>query len=255
MIEIRVLTVPLDPSTGLFDDGPVRSYLVDREVLRAEPHFFTHEGRPCWSVYLETRLRQGAVEPRRSESESTVKRNDNDAERAAFQRLLSELDETERARYERLLQWRREGARREGVPHYVLLTNRQALDLARRAPRTLEGAGQVKGIGRRRLQKHGREILEVLHGPEQTGGTERPAAVREVDGRDELVVRAHGAVSEEAPAQPDEPDRAAGARDSGECDERGVSEGSEEGSRASQRQAESAEGHSAALPRDEDHVA
>ena len=33
MIEIRVLTVPLDPSTGLFDDRPVRSYLADREML------------------------------------------------------------------------------------------------------------------------------------------------------------------------------------------------------------------------------
>lgn len=46
MIEIRVLTIPLDPRTGLFDDGAVREYLADREVLRAEPHFFTPPGSP-----------------------------------------------------------------------------------------------------------------------------------------------------------------------------------------------------------------
>lgn len=44
MVEIRVLTVALDPRTGLFDDGPVRGYLADREVLRFEPHFFTYQG-------------------------------------------------------------------------------------------------------------------------------------------------------------------------------------------------------------------
>jgi len=60
MTEIRVLTVPFDPRTGLFDDEPVRTYLLNREVLRAEPHFFEFENRPCCAVYLETRPLQGA---------------------------------------------------------------------------------------------------------------------------------------------------------------------------------------------------
>ncbi|MBM4397909.1 MAG: HRDC domain-containing protein [Deltaproteobacteria bacterium] len=179
MTEIRVLTVPLDPRTGLFDDGPVRAYLADREVLRAEPHFFVHEGRPCWSVYLETRLRQGAdASAARPPGTAASAAAPHDPEREAFLRLLSELDETERARYDRLLQWRREAARREGVPHYVLLTNRQALDLARRAPRSLAGVGQTRGVGKRRVDQHGREILEVLHGPEPARGSERPDPVR-----------------------------------------------------------------------------
>jgi len=214
MIEIRVMTVPLDPRTGLFDDSAVRAYLADREVLRAEPHFFTHEGRPRCCVYLETRLRQGVPDPKPPQSRPAPQ-GKPDADREAFLRLLSELDETERARYDRLLQWRREAARREGVPHYVLLTNRQALDLARRAPPSLEGIGQVKGIGRRRVQQHGREILEVLHGPEPARGPERPAAVREVDGRDEVVDGVDGAIPEAPAPQPDGSDRPPGDRDPG----------------------------------------
>ena len=74
------------------------------------------------------------------------------------------LDETERARYDRLLVWRRETSRRDGVPPYVLLNNRQTLELARRAPRSLEGLGQVKGVGKKRVARHGVAILETLHG-------------------------------------------------------------------------------------------
>jgi len=33
MVEIRVLTAPLDPRTGMFDDRDLRAYLADREVV------------------------------------------------------------------------------------------------------------------------------------------------------------------------------------------------------------------------------
>ena len=63
MRELRVLTLHLDRQTGLFDDRPLRGYLGDREVLAAQPQFFVHDGRPCWSIFLDTRLLQGAAAP------------------------------------------------------------------------------------------------------------------------------------------------------------------------------------------------
>ena len=62
MTDVRILTIQMDPRTGLFDDGPLRAYLANREVLRSEPQFFVHEGHPCFAVYLETRPLQGAAE-------------------------------------------------------------------------------------------------------------------------------------------------------------------------------------------------
>ncbi len=223
MTEIRVLTVPLDPRTGLFDDEALRTYLLNREVLRAEPHFFEFENRPCCAVYLQTRLLQGApaaVSTPRAGGTVAI-----DPAREAFLRLLSELDESERVRYERLVAWRRAASGREGLPPYVLMTNQQALELARRAPLSLEGIGQVRGIGRRRIEQHGREILEVLHGPEPARGSERPASVRTVDGRDEVAVRTDGTVSETLAVQPDGTDRDAGGGDPGGRDGGGVPEG------------------------------
>ena len=54
MSELRVLTVPLQPGTELFDDDALRGYLAQRELLRWEAHFFVHDGRPAWSVVVET---------------------------------------------------------------------------------------------------------------------------------------------------------------------------------------------------------
>ena len=41
MSDIKILTVPFDPSIGMFDDEALAGYLKDREVLRVEPNFFT----------------------------------------------------------------------------------------------------------------------------------------------------------------------------------------------------------------------
>ena len=61
MTETRIFTIGWDSAAGAFDDSALRAYLTEREVLRSEPQFFTHGGRPFWSVYLETRALVGAA--------------------------------------------------------------------------------------------------------------------------------------------------------------------------------------------------
>ena len=177
MREIKIITVPFDSQNGIFDDEGLQAYLRRREVLHAEPKFFEKEGRAYWSVYLETRVLQGAVVPAKVDDS----RREKNSEEMAFRQLLKELDEIESVRYRSLVQWRREKAHEEGVPPYVILTNRQCLDIARGVPRTLEGLGQVKGVGKKRIKKHGRLILEVLHGKHPETAGPRSSFVRRVD--------------------------------------------------------------------------
>jgi len=219
VIEARILTVGWDSAAGMFDDSVLRGYLADREVLRAEPQFFVHGGKPYWTVYLETRLLQGA-EARPADAERK-----QEERAAALKAVLSELDEAERARYERILQWRREAARVEGVPPFVLCNNRQAVDLARRAPKTLQALAGLKGFGPKRVKKHGSEILEVLHGRIPESGPRQPDPVRAVDGHGEVDAEPDGAVSETSPAEPDEPGGEHDPGDPGGSDDRGVPEG------------------------------
>ncbi len=208
MRELRVLTLHLDRQTGLFDDRPLRGYLGDREVLAAQPQFFVHDGRPCWSIFLDTRLLQGAAAPgarrepapapRRAKGDQRGEVEDarREGERAAFATLLGELDESQRACYERLRSWRHEQAHRLGIPHYVILTNAQALELSRRRPRSLAALVEIKGIGAKRVKRHGNAMLEVIHGEAPQGRAAGRRAVREVDGPDNGAAGENGEVSQ-----------------------------------------------------------
>ena len=221
MTEVRILTIGWDAASGMFDDSVLREYLAEREVLRSEPQFFMQGGRPFWTVYLETRPLQGAE----AKSPDEAKRQEEKA--AALKELLSELDEVQRARYHRLLHWRREAAVREGVPPYVVCDNRQAVELARRAPATLQALGSIKGFGAKRLKKHGRQILEVLHGRIPEPGTGPADPVRALDGHDEVAAELDGPVPEAPAPEPDDATRERGPGDPGGGDGGGVPGGSD----------------------------
>lgn len=59
--------------------------------------------------------------------------------------------------------WRREFARRRGVPAFMILNDASLADLCRREPDTLEDLLTVSGIGEKKAQSFGREILGEMH--------------------------------------------------------------------------------------------
>jgi len=60
--------------------------------------------------------------------------------------------------------WRSSVARKEGVPAYVVLNDRELVGIAERNPTTLRELGQCRGMGPIRLERWGDEILGVLEG-------------------------------------------------------------------------------------------
>jgi len=66
------------------------------------------------------------------------------------------------ARFARLRQWRLEAARRANVPAYVIAPDRTLQDIAAMNPTSLDELRLCHGIGERKLEVYGAEILEVL---------------------------------------------------------------------------------------------
>lgn len=64
----------------------------------------------------------------------------------------------------RLRSWREAEAKRRGVPSYVVLQNRTIDELIAKRPKTVEGLREVHGIGARRAQQYGGELLSMLGG-------------------------------------------------------------------------------------------
>ncbi len=66
------------------------------------------------------------------------------------------------ALYQRLREWRSETARRQGVPAYVVFHDRTLTELAARRPSDLVELGALPGIGRAKLDRYGKDLLEIV---------------------------------------------------------------------------------------------
>ena len=58
-----------------------------------------------------------------------------------------------------LIKWRQMKAERLNIPLYMVITNATLLAVAKSNPRTLEMMAEIPGIGKRKLELFGREML------------------------------------------------------------------------------------------------
>ncbi|MFG6459276.1 DNA helicase RecQ [Roseateles sp. BYS96W] len=72
------------------------------------------------------------------------------------------LDAEAQERFEALKAWRSEVAREHGLPAYVIFQNTTLAEMARVMPGDLSELGEVSGVGAKKLEAYGREILRVL---------------------------------------------------------------------------------------------
>jgi len=65
---------------------------------------------------------------------------------------------------ERLKEWRRELARKQGVPAYVILHDKTIIELAQQLPSGKEDLEEITGLGPMKIVKYGEEILKIVSG-------------------------------------------------------------------------------------------
>jgi ATP-dependent DNA helicase RecQ len=82
--------------------------------------------------------------------------------RQAFE--LKAFDDNERALWEQLRVWRAKIAKEHGVPAYVIFHDSTLLELVRLRPQTEDDLRQVTGVGVRKLDKYGHDLIEILCG-------------------------------------------------------------------------------------------
>lgn len=77
---------------------------------------------------------------------------------------LTELEPEQLVRFEKLRAWRREIAKEQTVPAYVVFSDATLRELAVDCPDTLESLTGISGIGRKKLEQYGEKVLAVLAG-------------------------------------------------------------------------------------------
>jgi DNA helicase-2/ATP-dependent DNA helicase PcrA len=83
--------------------------------------------------------------------------------------------------FERLRDWRRAVAREAGVPAYVVFTDATLTAIAEREPASTAQLATISGVGKRKLDLYGEQVLAILRGSEVENVLQSPA------GTDELV--------------------------------------------------------------------
>ncbi len=81
------------------------------------------------------------------------------------------------ATFEALRAWRREEAKRQAVPPYVIFSDRTLADLARERPRTPEALTRIGGVGQAKLARYGAAVLGVLGGDAALDNEGRPGII------------------------------------------------------------------------------
>jgi len=98
--------------------------------------------------------------------------------------IRAELTEEQRVLFDRVRSWRSRTAHDEGAPPYVILTNRQLVELVRQRPDSKAGIGRIDGLGDKKVARYGGAILTLLwgqpadaiRGAEEPRGAVEPAA-------------------------------------------------------------------------------
>jgi ATP-dependent DNA helicase RecQ len=76
--------------------------------------------------------------------------------------LQAKLDEPAKARLAALRAWRYEVAREHNLPAYIVFNDATLAQMALTAPSTLDELSAISGVGAKKLEAYGREILRVL---------------------------------------------------------------------------------------------
>ena len=102
-------------------------------------------------------LRESSETPRRGGAGRVTK-----APRGGTRAAPADLDETAQQQFAALKAWRGEVARAHNLPAYVVFHDATLAEMARQRPRSLGELAQISGVGAKKLDAYGAEILRVL---------------------------------------------------------------------------------------------
>ncbi len=178
----KVFTLRFSPQLGRFDDAELIA-LQRRVVLEhLREHVVTTAGETMLACVATWQERTGAATvhdtpvPRTNEDSTMARRHEAAAEPKShatttteppgpavpLDQLRAQFTEEQRNLFDQVRRWRARTAHDEGSPAYVVLTNRQLVEIVRQRPRSRAGLGEIHGLGDKKIARYGAQLLSVL---------------------------------------------------------------------------------------------
>lgn len=166
----KVLTLRFSPQLGRFDDSPLIA-LQQTIILEHLREHLVQIGNETMLLCLATwRERPAAASP---PPKPTHEANPDSTPPTPAEppppppadpvgALRAEFTPEQQRLFDQLRSFRRERAHAEGAPPYVILTNRQLVELVRQRPQSRTALHQINGLGDKKIGKFGEGLLAIL---------------------------------------------------------------------------------------------
>lgn len=145
------------PCEGGEPEKRLNAFLCQHAILKVEQSLVSGAGAVFWA-YAVHYDDAGESRPGRTE----VPRE----ERVDYRDLLSE---DAFALYVKLKEWRRVRAEKEALPPFAVFTNAVLSDIAQEKPGSLSALQKVRGVGEKKAEKYGEDVLKVIQPPSPEG--------------------------------------------------------------------------------------
>lgn len=169
-MRIHLVTLRYSPQVAGFDDAPLRAVLGADEIVSLREHFFVVQDLPHLLCVVTCASPSSREEGGRSANHGPRESSPAGASIAQVVRASATaqpaprdgLDAEGQALYDKVRRWRAQTARQEGVPPYVLLTNRQLGEIVQARPASKAALGRLDGVGDKKVARYGDALLALL---------------------------------------------------------------------------------------------
>ena len=147
---VRIITLRYDSNLAGFSDMPVREVLARAKLLEFREHFFMHEGLPHLACIMVL------------DDFSNQMLSKNSHAGIAGEDAETIVPDSHKPLYKLLRRWRNETARKEGIPSYIILRNKQLAQICCKLPSTIADLKEIEGVGESTCVKYGRDVLAII---------------------------------------------------------------------------------------------
>jgi len=165
-VRVKLFTFRYSATLGGFDESALQAFVRDKEVLAFREHFFCVNEVPHLVCVLTW---QDAVVVEGTGSEDNGARGGRTGASGARPEPsrgrgdpTRGLDEPQRLSFNALREWRSAKAHEEGVPPFLIFTNRQLVEIVRSRPDSPNALSHLHGIGTGKVKRYGAEVLSLL---------------------------------------------------------------------------------------------
>ena len=135
-MQVHLVTLRYSPTLGGFDDRPLEDLTRNRELRDFREHFFEVDDVPhiLRVVAVHDALVPATLPPPSQPQQVPHAPQSTQRTQRSSKDPSAELDEAGRRLFAAMRQWRARRARDDGVPPYIILTNRELIATIRECP-------------------------------------------------------------------------------------------------------------------------